>query len=251
MRRLIPAALALAALTAAPVAPAVEITLSGVNFDLVYDNASFLFETGAVEDPAIPGVFNPIFDQLGGFRLTGDNTFSYRLPPAGTEPGINPTDPFEIIPGDGFTLGGTGSFDTRNIDNAVDFRIVPKNGVRFEGLGATTNGSFDNPTEDASILFDESLSAAGASDTTGLSLGIFTSGLLPSGLDLTFAATAAPIEATYTVGLTAVSSSFEVSAAQIGEVDFVLTPVPEPASAALVVAGLIAIGRRRRTAARR
>ena len=111
----------------------------------------------------------------------------------------------------------------------------------------TAIGTFANPTEDASLLYSESLMAGGDSDSNGLSLGIFSSGDLPSFLETMFPETGSPVDVDFEFELEGQSSDpVEISFATINRIDFKIDVVPEPNSGILIGMLLTAAVLRRR-----
>ena len=223
------------------------VNVPGPLFDVEYDNSGFFFQTGVFINK--DGVEEPFIEQLGGYSIIDPCTIVYSLRPEETVP--DPADPsiWNIIPGGEIEVGG---FPFLTMDTASDaglFQIQPKPGQRIRGVTMTAIGTFANPTEDASLLYSENLMAGGDSDSAGLSLGIFSSGDLPSLLETMFAETETPVDVNFDFELTGQSSDpVEFSFATISRIEFKVDVVPEPHSGLLLGLLLLsaAIFRRRR-----
>ncbi|AKJ32199.1 PEP-CTERM sorting domain-containing protein [Caldimonas brevitalea] len=199
-----------------------------------------LFAAGSSLAATVAGeLFDVSYDDTGfpagsGFSLVAPDTVRFTLR------------------GDGdITVGPTpDSIETDSASDSLGFTLLPKAGITVSGVQMFVTGSFDNPTESATLTYSESLAAAGASDGDAVSLGVFTSGALPSGSEVSFAGTTLPVAVSFSYLLNGFSSDpFVASTASLAYIDFRVAAVPEPETYALLLAGLgltAAVARRRK-----
>jgi len=225
------------------VAHATMVTESGPLFDVSYNDNGFWWQTGTNLDPETM-MEEPTYEQIAGYTITGPDTIRYLLPPED----IHQTDPwtFEVIPGGQVEVGGH-ALSTDNDSALGTFQIIPTGGAAIDGITMTVHGNYSNPVEDASILYTEQITAGGDTGSQGYSLGIYSSGNLPTGSAASFAGTLSPIDVDFEVTLDATSSSFwDTSHAQISSIEFAVHRVPEPSSLVVALAGLALLGTWRR-----
>lgn len=222
------------------------VTVPGPLFDMEYEDDGFFFQTGVFTNK--DGVEEPIIEQLGGYSIVDPCTIQYSLRPEETVPDPVDDSIWNIIPGGEIEVGGFPFFTTDMASDTGAFKILPKPGQRIRGVTMTAIGSFANPTEDASLLYSESLMAGGDSDSNGLSLGIFSSGDLPSLLETMFADMESPVDVDFDFDLEGQSSDpVEISFASISRIEFKIDVVPEPHSGFLAgMLSLVALMRRRK-----
>ena len=239
-------AFAAALLAAAPSTPAAEVVLNGPGFDFIYDDAPFVFRTGSVFDPDT-GTEEDVFERLGGFSLAADGTVRLSLAPRFVETDSSDPSVLNVIPGNIVEIDGS-SFDAfddgleGDIDVTVPFRVVPR-GALISGVNAVATGSVDAPSDSDVYLAGLGLTANGVTDAEGFS---FSQQINPLTLEAAaaFTATGSAFTGDVSVDISGQSSSGDVSRLQIDGVT--LTLVPEPAAAAPLGVGLLAVARRRR-----
>jgi len=226
----------LVAVTLVAPAHAIVVTLTGTLFDVTYENSGFLFQTGTVPDP-ITGSPVPVFEQLGGFSIVAPDTVRYSLRPKEVF-----GDPATIVAGGSIRVGGS-ALSTDSASDAATFTVLPKGGNQALSVQMLTVGGFDNSgTESATLQYVEGIQAAGASGSAGGSLGVFSSGALPSGASATFGQRGAPFDVAFQFTLDGTSSAFDfVSSAKIDHIDFKVMMVPEPQTWLLMFVGIAAV----------
>lgn len=229
------------------VAQATMVTESGPLFDVTYNDNGFWWQTGTNWDPETM-MEEPIYEQFGGYTITGPDTIRYSLPPED----MHYTDQwnYEMIPGGQVEVGGYAlSTDASSV--LGNFQIIPTGGAAIDGITMTVHGNYSNPVDDATILYTELITAGGDTGGLGFSLGIFSAGNLPTGSTVNFAGTAAPIDVEFDVALDATSSNFwDTSHAQISSIEFTVQRVPEPSSLMVALVGVALLPVRRRSLCR-
>ncbi len=231
----------------APLAVAAPVTLTGTQFDLSYDNAGFMFQTGEFYNPDTM-TYEPFYEQLGGFSIVAPDRIRYSLRPQEVFFDSS-TASATIVPGGQVEVGGF-ALSSDSASDAQSFNLLPKAGFSALSVQMLALGSFDNPTESATLTYSESVAAGGDSAGLALSLGVFSSGALPSGSTAAFAARNTPFGVSFGFTVDGVSSDLFVnSTASVSYVDFLVSSVPEPATWGMLLGGLAVLGaglRRRR-----
>ncbi len=219
-------------------AHAATITLVGTQFDLSYDNAGFIFQTGETYNPDTMAL-EPFYEQLGGFSIVAPDRVRYSLRPQEVFFDSSTT---TIVPGGLVEVGGS-ALSSASASDAQTFMLLPKAGFGALSVQMLALGSYANPTDSATLTYSESIAAAGASGGLALSLGVFSSGPLPSGSTAAFVARNTPFGVNFAFTVDGVSSDLFVnSSASVGHVDFLVSSVPEPRSWMLLLGGLAALG---------
>ena len=225
------------------VAQAAVVTESGPLFDVTYNDNGFWWNTGTYWDPETM-MEEPMYEQFGGYTITGPDTIRYSLPPEDMHYIDQWT--YEMIEGGQVEVGGY-ALSTDSSSVLGNFQIIPTGGAAIDGITMTVHGNYSNPVDDATILYTELITAGGDTGGLGFSLGIFSAGNLPTGSTVNFAGTAAPIDVEFDVALDATSSNFwDTSYAQINSIEFAVHRVPEPSSLMVALVGLLGLGAWRR-----
>jgi hypothetical protein len=243
--RVFPVAVAVLVCLAGLVAQAAMVTESGALFDVTYNDNGLVWQTGTEWDPETM-MEEPVYEQIGGYTITGPNTIRYFLPPEDMHYIDEWT--YEMIEGGQVEVGGY-PFSTDSSSASDNFQIIPTAGAPIQGITMTVHGNYSNPVDDATILYTELITAGGDTGGLGFSLGIFSAGNFPTGSTANFAGTTSPIDVDFDVTLDATSSNrWETSFAQIRSIEFTVHRVPEPGSlmVALVGAALLGASRRRK-----